>query len=177
MRSYPTTLEEAQKYRYSKWAGFPQGRAYDPARCAYEVWQQDRGATHYQCQRSNGHGPNGLYCATHAAKVENALGLSKKSSRYIFVAEFGKYGTPALSKVGIGKESPKTFIVENSERLLGSIYLGNRINKERDHWFDSGEAALDWLIERADAYVERCAKNLEEAKAEAAKLKEIKAGL
>jgi hypothetical protein len=62
----PRTKDEAEKYRYNEWAGNPKGRAYDPRRCAYEVWQNHLS---YQCSKKPGKGPDGLYCGQHAKRV------------------------------------------------------------------------------------------------------------
>lgn len=69
----PKTKEEAEAYRYGAWAGNPRGNAYDPARCAAEVWNQSRGLRASQCSRRNGKGPDGLYCGTHAKKYQGAI--------------------------------------------------------------------------------------------------------
>jgi len=65
----PRTLEQAQKYRYTQWAGNPKGNTYRPERCAMEVWSADRGALPYQCCRKPGYGPANLYCKQHAKKL------------------------------------------------------------------------------------------------------------
>lgn len=38
---------------------------YQEGRCAYEVWEKGRAPTAHQCQRKNGHGPEGLFCKLH----------------------------------------------------------------------------------------------------------------
>jgi len=63
----PKTLEEAKAKRYGTWAGSPDGNAYDPDQCAYEVYSA---WGFYQCSRKNGHGINGLYCKQHAKMVK-----------------------------------------------------------------------------------------------------------
>lgn len=64
MLNPPKTLEEAQAYRYGKWAGNPKGHSYKREYCACQVFPQL--GEHYQCQRKNGHGPDNLYCKQHA---------------------------------------------------------------------------------------------------------------
>jgi len=67
----PKTREEAEQKRYGKWTGNPDGRKYDPARCAYEIWPAGGGGwVSTQCCRNPGHGPAGLYCKQHAEKVK-----------------------------------------------------------------------------------------------------------
>lgn len=73
---WPMTKADATKKQYGKWAGFPSGHAYDPERCAAEVWESGRGINHYQCQRKNGHGPEGLFCKQHAKMIEADSGLA-----------------------------------------------------------------------------------------------------
>lgn len=67
----PKTKKEAQQYRYNKWAGNPQGRAYNPTQCVYEVHESGRGYMFYQCSRKSGHGPDNLYCKQHAKMVDS----------------------------------------------------------------------------------------------------------
>jgi len=67
------TLEEAQKYKYGKWAGNPNGNKYVGGRCAYEV-QDLISNRFYQCLRKNGHGINGLYCKQHAKMIDKLFG-------------------------------------------------------------------------------------------------------
>jgi len=63
MIDLPRTREEAEAYRYHRWAGAPAGHPYRPNQCAYEIWQ---GFHSYQCLRKPGHGPGNLYCKQHA---------------------------------------------------------------------------------------------------------------
>lgn len=62
MRNPPQTLEEAKHWLYIKWAKYQEGC------CAYEAFYSTQGVYH-QCSRKNGHGPAGLYCWQHAAKM------------------------------------------------------------------------------------------------------------
>ncbi len=66
----PKTIKEAKAYRYHKWAGNPNGRAYKEGFCSWQVWEVGRAITSHQCSRKNGHGPAGLYCRQHAKMVE-----------------------------------------------------------------------------------------------------------
>lgn len=68
MTNPPKTKEEAARYRYGSWRVAPRGYEYSPARCAYEVHHDPR---FHQCERANGHGPDGLYCKQHAKIVES----------------------------------------------------------------------------------------------------------
>lgn len=63
----PKTKAEAEAYRYTVWGGNPDGYRYRPLRCAFEVHRNPIGC---QCERRNGYGPDGLYCAQHAKKIK-----------------------------------------------------------------------------------------------------------
>lgn len=69
MIDYPKTLEQAQAYKYNRWAGNPNGYRFDISRCAYEVHESGRGCMFYQCSRKPGKGAGNLYCGIHAKKV------------------------------------------------------------------------------------------------------------
>lgn len=60
----PMTVEEARKHVYGVNLS---ARRYAPGYCAYEVWR-DMWQPH-QCNRKNGHGPDGLYCKQHGKMV------------------------------------------------------------------------------------------------------------
>ena len=59
-------LTSYHQKRYGAWAGYPQGSAPVPGRCAKEVWH---GFHASQCTRKRGHGPEGAFCKQHAKKV------------------------------------------------------------------------------------------------------------
>lgn len=75
MFDLPKTKEEAAQKRYNRWGGNPKGNAYDPKRCAYEIW--DNHLTH-QCSRKNGHGPDELYCKQHDPAAIAARDAARK---------------------------------------------------------------------------------------------------
>lgn len=52
--------------RYCQWSGNPKGVPENPKRCIEEVMD---GYFIVQCKRKRGHGPDGLYCKQHAAKL------------------------------------------------------------------------------------------------------------
>ena len=66
----PKTRDQAEKYRYNRWAGNPEGHAYSPKYCAFSVSCGGRSMMMGQCRRRSGHGPDKLYCRQHAMKVE-----------------------------------------------------------------------------------------------------------
>ncbi len=66
MINAPKTKAEAEQYRYGQWSGNPKGFPYQPKQCAYEVC---KGFLFSQCNRPNGHGPEGLYCKIHTKKL------------------------------------------------------------------------------------------------------------
>jgi len=65
----PKTKEEAKAYLFNQWSGNPKGNQYNDSRCAYEVAEGGRSVLFYQCLRKPGHGPDGLFCKQHAAKM------------------------------------------------------------------------------------------------------------
>lgn len=67
MYHQPKTKEEAKKHRYGKWGGNPKGNKYIEGQCAAEI---RKGWIGCQCSRSCGHGPEGLYCKTHAKMIK-----------------------------------------------------------------------------------------------------------
>ena len=62
---WPVTEEEAHKKRYGEWAGNSRGNAYDPDRCAAEVYS-GRSVISRQCHKAKA---DGLYCKQHAKMV------------------------------------------------------------------------------------------------------------
>lgn len=59
--SEPMTPEKARATRYGRTGAI----TYDPGKCVARVASDSRFPTYYQCERRNGLGPHGLYCATH----------------------------------------------------------------------------------------------------------------
>lgn len=53
------------KASYGAWAGRPQGVPPNYANCCVEVYPEGRGATHRQCAKPRGFGPDEAYCKTH----------------------------------------------------------------------------------------------------------------
>lgn len=68
MSHWPRTREEAEQYRYGKWAGRPIGTAYMRGFCAAEVYEPMSRLFH-QCQYRAKTGPGNLYCGIHAKRV------------------------------------------------------------------------------------------------------------
>ncbi len=73
MPDYPETPEEARTWRYGQWGGNPNGRPYNPKKCAYAVMSEGF-CIDYQCLRKPGHGPHGMFCRNHARIIEVAKG-------------------------------------------------------------------------------------------------------
>lgn len=63
--SHPLTPEEAKDIRY----GRSGEHAYIEGKCAYATDTAQR----WQCIRSNGFGPGGLYCWQHASMIKRGL--------------------------------------------------------------------------------------------------------
>ena len=84
----------------------------------------------------------------------------------IFIAEFS-CGQPALAKVAVIKETPKTYQVdgETATVFIGHLYIGNRLYKSghKHHVFATEDKAVEWLMTRADTYAEQCLKKYEGA--------------
>lgn len=59
------TLEEAKKHRYGVWRGNPKGYAYDPLRCAEQVWPSGEW-TSRQCGRKRTE--SSIFCKQHTPK-------------------------------------------------------------------------------------------------------------
>lgn len=68
MLNPPANKADAARTRYGNNSIY-QDNAYDPERCAYEVWSGPRGMTAFQCKHKPGHGPDKLYCKQHAARL------------------------------------------------------------------------------------------------------------
>lgn len=69
MTNHPMTRAEAETRRYDNTGINEGGSAYNPGRCAAEVYGL-HGWHYYQCARRPGKGPDGLYCTQHARIVE-----------------------------------------------------------------------------------------------------------
>lgn len=61
--------------RYGVWAGNPEGWPENTERCIEEVWHAFQS---YQCERKRGKGPEGLYCAQHAKKIEARIARERQ---------------------------------------------------------------------------------------------------
>lgn len=159
----PKTKEEAQTVKYGSWAGNPDGRPYNPEQCAYQVVPNTRGgiAEAHQCSRTPGFGPDGLYCKQHAEHI----GYYEETGRHLFIAELSKYGAVTLAKVPIARETDKTYTVnrEKVEHLLGHAYLSKRVTKGKGV-FEDGKAALEFLVDEAEEYIQSLENKLESAK-------------
>lgn len=57
---------------YGRWAGNKRGIPENPEKCVWSVYSPEvsRGMIDYQCKRKRGHGPEGLFCKTHAKMVK-----------------------------------------------------------------------------------------------------------
>jgi hypothetical protein len=72
MINAPKTIEEARALRYRTWGGNPKGYAYREGYCAESVPDGGRSVLSHQCERKNGHGPDGLYCKQHAKRYTDS---------------------------------------------------------------------------------------------------------
>ena len=92
--------------------------------------------------------------------------------KIIYVAEFDKYGESLLAKM-TARETAKQYQVERSERVLGYLCVGRRINKGTRPCFDTELDALLWLAERAREYVRKCQVATSKARSRVASLEQM----
>lgn len=86
--------------RYGKWAGCPNGRAYDPKRCAEEVQESIRGGLFHQCARKPGYGPDGLFCRQHdPAEVKRRSDESARLDKERRDRERPRWYGPSMLKI------------------------------------------------------------------------------
>lgn len=126
----PQTIEEARKFRYTKWAGKPEGVPWKEGLCAEQIFESGRGITHRQCSKKSGHGPEGLYCKEHARQF---------APKTIWYSTFS--GT--ISQVEIRDFSEEFVWVESGRKVARtSQYVS---------YFPTREEAKKWLIREAES--------------------------
>lgn len=131
MHNRPTTRAEAEKWRYGN-PTIGSDRPYDPTRCAEEVnHRMGRWISSGQCSRKPGRGPDGLYCAQHAARF-------KKTGEIWW--QVGGY---------VHEPHPVTVISHTNKSLLvasgGRVPITSRYHRH----FRSWEEAVQWMLSRA----------------------------
>jgi hypothetical protein len=148
MRNLPETLEDAKKVRYGKWAGNSDGKEYKLDRCAFEVWR-DFGSG--QCSKKNGHGPDGLYCKSHANEY-----FPEITGEVMYRLLYGQ-----IAEYKVVKKTEKTI-----------WYLDEKTNKTRQDrlqsmyskWFDTAKDAFWYLWNDKKRDVEVCERALKKSK-------------
>ena len=72
----------------------------------------------------------------------------------LYVAKF-RYGEPRLARVELERKTPKLYIVKHGtkEALLGYIHIGNRLHRERDHCFFTGQEAIEYLLDEVNKHI------------------------
>lgn len=64
MLDKPNSRAEAEKLRYNRWGGNPNGTAYNPKKCAGNCYDNHT-RLFSQCRNSPGFGPDGIFCKKH----------------------------------------------------------------------------------------------------------------
>lgn len=144
--------EQAENYRYNKWAGNPNGTKYTPSRCAYPVWSGGRGSMQHQCLRPCGYGPEGLFCQTHAPMMET------NGSEWYHV--YGDTITPVI----VTKSTTEW------------VWTGGRREKKHSpyyHYFETRDNAKKWIVHQAEKRIERLTEELGLAKTALEKAKTL----
>lgn len=117
MSDGPKTRAEAEKRRYHVWAGFPNGHAFDPKRCAEEVAMGGRSPLFHQCGRRPGFGPDGLYCRQHdPAAVEQRNQESRKREQEERERErpkwYGRQMLGIIRQIAEGHNDPRSLCAD-----------------------------------------------------------------
>lgn len=129
----PKTFEECLKYRYGAWAGLA-GARYHPEHCCEPVYSQDKWSREHQCNRRNGHGPEGLYCKQHDPAVVKARRSEQSRKDYEKWNEdrknhHGKNFYTVLKQIADGHNDARTLASET----LSKFHDGDFKHKETDH--------------------------------------------
>lgn len=131
----PKTKEEAKTTRYNRWSGNPKGMPHDEKYCAAEVHEQGRGALFYQCRKKPGHGPDGLYCSSHAKRLFPGAGVTW-------------YRTTSWT----GHIEPVNVTAETEHFVLIDGCKAAKKDRETQYW-PTYEAACEYLISRSESKI------------------------
>lgn len=105
------TKSTFHKERYGDWAGNPSGHKPDFARCADEVWPNDRFPISHQCNRKRGFGPEQAFCKQHdpEAKKERERKACENYEKGIRRQKmmWGREFFDALRKIAEGHNDPR----------------------------------------------------------------------
>lgn len=111
---------------YGQWTGNPKGIAPDYSRCCKAVHHDYSWAGPKQCQRKNGHGPDGAYCKQHdpdavrqrhdeqARKWREA---SLAQDRRNALGHYGKRIIAALKAIEAGHNDPRGLAKETLDAM------------------------------------------------------------
>lgn len=89
-----------------------------------------------------------------------------------FIAEF-KSNEANLYKVNVVSETEKTLLIKKPVKILGWIYLPNRIKKSSYNIFDTHTDALIWLVSRANQHISDLMTRTENARQTASYLSKL----
>lgn len=93
--------------------------------------------------------------------------------RTIWIAEFS-YGTPALAKINVRKETDKTLVVNGkATQIMSYVYIGKWIVKDKAHWFDTPVAAISWLIEQQEKAIAAAEESIAKGQKEKGRLQDV----
>ncbi len=152
----PKSLAEAKAHVYGKWAGCS-GHKYDPKRCACHTMTGGRGSLPTQCWRKPGSGPDGIYCANHAEEFFPAASETWWSASASFNAK--------IEEVQVSKSSDRFIWIVNAGRSRKSA-----ICNDWQHYFPTKQQAIDFLIQRFNAEIEKAKRSIEHAESAIAEL-------
>lgn len=147
MRDWPKSRHDAVKYRYGAWAGNPNGRSWNSSCCAAEIWTVGRGSMATQCSKKHGHGPDGIYCKTHALSVAPAQSFTA----WYVKKEFG-YG---IEEIQLSGGTDKSVTLADGSRRAREDHYGR--------YFSSKEEAVDYAIKFAENHIESAKSKIEAA--------------
>jgi hypothetical protein len=66
-----------------------------------------------------------------------------------YVANFSSWYTAQLSKIEVKSETEKTITIAKVDDIIGGQYFNKRIDKRAHNIFETKEAALFWLKQKA----------------------------
>lgn len=81
-----------------------------------------------------------------------------------FIAKY-QYGEPSLYKVTVVKETEKTLFIEKPVKIMGWIYLPNRISKGSYSIFDTHLESVRWLASKSGQHIVELKEQIEKERA------------
>jgi DNA anti-recombination protein RmuC len=81
--------------------------------------------------------------------------------KYVYVADFSSWYTVRLSEIEVKSETEKTITIAKIHDIISGQYFNNRIEKRAHNIFETKEAALDWLKQKATTALLELQKEIE----------------